>query len=373
MVDVAEGAGPVDRLHNLLLAMTGRVDDDGINSARELLGIGQPDAAAEFLTGCLLAGHIPVTSSEQYHLRRVLDETRSTQTLADRVHVVDSLPSDEHRFGEPAEDDGDLIAALESVTGRLRGVRGMWCASRTTPAGATYGAVPRRILLAEVSPEGSTTAVAYQLIEALRRVGINCSVDVFESGAELPEYHREALAAAHRVRLDAPASRPAERHRTEEAQRPAERPVTREDAQRPAERPAEEKRAAEPQRRAAPAEPERAAEPERSIPQPAQPEHAQAVAVLPAAAAAASAEVNAMRVPPAVDAKLTDRERNLLRKLHEELAQREQDRSETRRPNGSNNGEEAWTSTMPGGTGGFPPIGAAPSNNQAYAPQQQRS
>lgn len=249
MVDVAEGAGPVDRLHNLLLAMTGRVDDDGINSARELLGIGQPDAAAEFLTGCLLAGHIPVTSSEQYHLRRVLDETRSTHTLADRVHVVDSLPSDEHRFGEPAEDDGDLIAALESVTGRLQGVRGMWCASRTTPAGATYGAVPRRILLAEVSPEGSTTAVAYQLIEALRRVGINCSVDVFDSGAELPEYHREALAAAHRVRLDAPASRPAERHRTEEAQRPVERPVTREDAQRPAERPAEEKRAAEPLRR----------------------------------------------------------------------------------------------------------------------------
>ncbi|PKW13781.1 hypothetical protein [Saccharopolyspora spinosa] len=371
-MDVAEGAGPVDRLHNLLLAMTGRVDDDGINSARELLGIGQPDAAAEFLTGCLLAGHIPVTSSEQYHLRRVLDETRSMHTLADRVHVVDSLPSDDHRFGEPAEDDGDLVAALESVTGRLQGVRGLWCASRTTPAGASYGAVPRRILLAEVSPEGSTTAVAYQLIEAMRRVGINCSVDVFESGAELPEYHREALAAAHRVRLDAPASRAAERHRTEEAQRPVtrERPVAPEDAQRPAERPAEEG-AAEPQRRAASAEPERAAEPERSIPQPAQPEHEEAVAQ--AAAAAAAAEANAMRVPPAVDAKLTDRERNLLRKLHEELAQREQDRSETRRPNGANNGEEVWTSTMPGGTGGFPPIGAAPTNNQAYAPQQQRS
>lgn len=377
MVDVAEGAGPVDRLHNLLLAMTGRVDDDGINSARELLGIGQPDAAAEFLTGCLLAGRIPVTSSEQYHLRRVLDETRSTHTLADRVHVVDSLPSDEHRFGEPAEDDADLVAALESVTGRLQGVRGLWCASRTTPAGASYGAVPRRILLAEVSPEGSTTAVAYQLIEALRRAGINCSVDVFDSGAELPEYHREALAAAHRVRLDAPAAKPAERHRTEEAQRPVtrERPAPREDAQRPAERPAEEQRTAEPQRRAAPAEPERAAEPERSIPQPAQPvsqpEHEQAVAQ--AAAAAAAAEANAMRVPPAVDAKLTDRERNLLRKLHEELAQREQDRSETRRPNGASNGEEGWTSTMPGGTGGFPPIGAAPVNNQAYAPQQQRS
>ncbi|MEV0082187.1 hypothetical protein [Saccharopolyspora sp. NPDC050642] len=356
MVDVAEGAGPVDRLHNLLLAMTGRVDDDGINSARELLGIGQPGAAAEYLTGCLLAGRIPVSSSEQYHLRRVLDETRSTHVLADRVNVVDSVPVDAHRFGEPAEDDGDLVAALAPVAARLQGVRGLWCASRTTPAGVSYGAVPRRILLAEVSPEGSTTAVAYQLIEALRRAGINCSVDVFDSGAELPEYHREALAAAHRVRLDAPPAPPVERPAREE---------------RPVERPAEQQRAAEPQRRAVE---ERPAEPERSIPQPAQPvsqpEHETALAQ----AAEAQAEANAMRVPPAVDAKLTDRERNLLRKLHEELAQREQDRSGgPRRQNGANNGEEGWTSTMPGGTGGFPPIGAAPANNQAYTPQQQRS
>ncbi|MEV0704934.1 hypothetical protein AB0I53_44430 [Saccharopolyspora sp. NPDC050389] len=376
MVDVAEGAGPVDRLHNLLLAMTGRVDDDGINSARELLGIGQPDAAAEYLTGCLLAGRIPVTSSEQYHLRRVLDETRSTHTLADRVHVVDSVPIDQHRFGEPTEGDGDLVAALAPVAARLQGVRGLWCASRTTPAGVSYGAVPRRILLAEVSPEGSTTAVAYQLIEALRRADINCSVDVFDSGAELPEYHREALAAAHRVRLDAPPATPAAAAR-EDAQRPvahAERLVVQEDVQRPVEHPAEQQRAAEPQRRAVE---ERPAEPERSIPQPAQPvsqpEHEPALAQA-AEAAEAQAEANAMRVPPAVDAKLTDRERNLLRKLHEELAQREQDRSGgSRRQNGSNNGEEGWTSTMPGGTGGFPPIGAAPANNQAYTPQQQRS
>ncbi|MEV5543022.1 hypothetical protein AB0L13_40000 [Saccharopolyspora shandongensis] len=354
MVDVAEGAGPVDRLHNLLLAMTGRVDDDGINSARELLGIGQPGAAAEYLTGCLLAGRIPVNSSEQYHLRRILDETRSTHVLADRVNVVDSVPADEHRFGEPAEEDGDLLAALAPVAPRLQGVRGLWCATRTTPAGASYGAVPRRILLAEVSPEGSTTAVAYQLIEALRRAGINCSVDVFDSGAELPEYHREALAAAHRVHLDAPSAPPAERPAVRE-----ERPAAREE--RPAERPAEQpRRVVE----------ERPAEPERSIPQPvSQPEPEPALAQ----AAEAQAEASAMRVPPAVDAKLTDRERNLLRKLHEELAQREQDRSGSRRQNGASNGEEGWTSTMPGGTGGFPPIGAAPVNNQAYTPQQQRS
>ncbi|GAA0539903.1 hypothetical protein GCM10011581_42400 [Saccharopolyspora subtropica] len=353
MVDVAEGAGPVDRLQNLLLAMTGRVDDDGINSARELLGAGQPDAAAEFLTGCLVAGRIPVTSTEQYHLRRVLDETRSTHTLADRLYVVEEVPAEEHRFGESEVSDDDLVAALGPITGRLPGVRGIWCAWRTTPAGASYGAVPRRVLLAEVGSEGSAAAVGYQLIEALRRAGISCSVDVFESGAELPEYHREALAAAHRVRLEL--AETTEHPRTEQRRAAAE--------PRPAER-----RAPEPPREEArPAV--RADEPTRRVEQPEPPaEPAQE----PAAPQAAQAG-NAMRVPPAVDAKLTDRERNLLRKLHEELAQREQDRSvPPRRQNGANN-EEGWASTMPGGTGGFPPIGAASANNQAYAPQQQRS
>ncbi|MER7076503.1 hypothetical protein SAMN02982929_04160 [Saccharopolyspora kobensis] len=373
MVHVAEGAGPEDRLHNLLLAMAGRVDDDGINSARELLGAGLPAAAAEYLTGCLIAGRIQVTTTEQHHLRRVLEETRSAHALADRLTAVDAVQLGEHRFGDPGRVDADLVAALAPVAGRLPGLRGLWCAARSTPAGVSYGAVPRRVLLAEVGADGSTAAIAYQLLEALRRSGINCSVEVFDSGAELPEYHREALAAAHRVHLDAAAAeqqapeRPAVEQRPVE-QRPAveQRPVA-EQREAPAAAPAApvaEPRSEQSERRHSVA-PQREAEPQR--------EEAPAEPAL-ARSAEAVAEGQGMRVPAAVDAKLTDRERNLLRKLHEELAQREQDRSTPppRRQNGAN-GEEGWTSTMPGGTGGFPPIGAAPANNQAYAPQQQRS
>ncbi|GAA4611720.1 hypothetical protein GCM10023108_05110 [Saccharopolyspora hordei] len=366
MVHVAEGAGPEDRLHNLLLAMAGRVDDDGINAARELLGEGLPAAAAEYLTGCLIAGRIPVNSTEQYHLRRVLDETRSAQALADRLQVVDAVPVEEHRFGEPEQLDTDLVEALAPITGRLHGLRGLWCAARATPAGASYGAVPHRVLLAEVGADGSTSAIAYQLIEALRRAGLHCSVEVFDSGAELPEYHRDALAAAHRVHLD---------QAEQERERPEEEPRAAAE-QRPAPSPAAEQR--EPQTAAAPPAP--AAEPrveEEERRHGAEPQREEAPAAEPALAPRAEAtttEGAGMRVPAAVDAKLTDRERNLLRKLHEELAQREQDRSgPPRRQNGAKGGEESWTSTMPGGTGGFPPIGATPATNQAYAPQQQRS
>ncbi|GAA2817821.1 hypothetical protein [Saccharopolyspora taberi] len=378
-MDVAEGAGPVDRLHNLLLAMTGRVDDDAINSARELLGGGQLDAAAEFLTGCLVAGRIPVTSTEQYQLRRVLDEARSQQRLADRLLVLDNLPDENHRFTDQGESDDDVVTALSPVTSRLPGVRAVWCAWRTTPAGVTYGAVPQRVLLAEVGSEGSVAAAGYQLVEALRRAGVDASVEVFGSGADLPEYHRNALAAAHRVHLDMPpvtaGANGMTRARAPRASSGGEaaggrdipgEPTAPERERRPV---AEVEREAEPAPAPPPA-PAPAAQPAPPAPvaQPApvaeEPEQPPQPETKP--------EAN-MKVPAAVDAKLTDRERNLLRKLHEELAQREQDRTGPQQaPAGRSGQQEQWTSTMPGGTGGFPPIGASPAPVSNQGNSQQR-
>jgi hypothetical protein len=353
VVDVAEGVGPGDRLHNLLLAMTGRVDDDAVNSTREMLGIGHLDAAAEFLAGCLVAGRIPVTSTEQYHLRRVLDEVRSYHGLADRLHVVDSVPGEGHRFGEVDESDRDLVDALAPVAGRLEGTRALWCAWRVTPAGVTYGAVPRRILLAEVGADGSVSAVGYQLLEALRRAGLACSVDVFSSGMDLPGYHRDALAAAHRLHLDLPAvstgRNGATRARAPRVSSGGE-PAGGHDL---------------------PNEPPVPPEPER--PTPAEPAViAQQADTPPAGIALVSRQEapagqqpdgnadgsNNMRVPAAVDAKLTNRERNLLRKLHEELAQREQDRGERDGSSRRSGQSDPPATTMPA-TGGFPPISAA--------------
>ncbi|WP_258345142.1 hypothetical protein [Saccharopolyspora gregorii] len=430
MVDVAEGAGPVERLHNLLLALTGRVDDDAVNSVREMLGIGQLDAAAEFLIGCLLAGRIPVTSTEQYHLRRSLDEAGSPHAPADRLHVVEAVQDEGHRFSEnPDQDrtDHDLVDALAPIAGRLHGVRALWCTWRTTPAGVTYGAVPRRVLLAEVGADGSVTAAGYQLLEALRRAGVGCSVDVFTSGMDLPPYHRNALATARRVHLDLAAQVAIPNGAANHARAP--RATAGSKAGGGADLPGEP--AAGPGRRAEAPVPETAshdsarhdqARPEPVRPEPPRPEpvreqvrpesareekpparqqpRPEPVAEQPRpnreeAPVAAEQTLRQRpvnpedlqqdparqqeqpqqqgggkntRVPAAVDAKLTDRERNLLRKLHEELAQREQDRGgpassgeQQAQPvgnkSGAAQGQDSWNSTMPGSaTGGFPPI-----------------
>lgn len=430
MVDVAEGAGPVERLHNLLLALTGRVDDDAVNSVREMLGIGQLDAAAEFLIGCLLAGRIPVTSTEQYHLRRSLDEAGSPHAPADRLHVVEAVQDEGHRFNEnPEQDrtDHELVDALAPIAGRLHGVRALWCTWRTTPAGVTYGAVPRRVLLAEVGADGSVTAAGYQLLEALRRAGVGCSVDVFTSGMDLPPYHRNALATARRVHLDLAAQVAIPNGAANHARAPratagskagggadlpgepapgpgrrAEAPVpetashdsARHDQARPEPVRPEPPRP-EPVREQVRPEPAREEKPParqqpRSEPVAEQPRANREEAPVAAEQTLRQRPVNPedlqqdparqqeqpqqqgggknTRVPAAVDAKLTDRERNLLRKLHEELAQREQDRGgpapsgeQQAQPVGNKSGgaqgQDAWNSTMPGSaTGGFPPI-----------------
>lgn len=423
LVDTADSLGPAERLADLLLPMAGRVDDDAVNTTREMLGTGHVATAAEFLVGCLLAGRIPVTAVEREQLAAVLDELRCPREFAERLDVVDGIPDYEHRFSEQPSSGEELLDALDPVAGRLTAVRGLWCAWRTTPAGVTYGAVPQRILLAEVGSDGSTVAAGYQLVEALRRAGISCAVDVFAAGTDLPAYHRDALGSARRVHLDLPAgaanghaspnhgrsprtsssSEPAGvSELSDEPLTPPPDPVPEPEVLGPSETSAidddpvaqrsfdEEEAALEEDAEFATAEagistarPEAAAddfEASESGSAWAAPETAssrseeieqldgqtfeQAVKEFAGTSpseqdpeeAEAEQEDSAqdepnMKVPAAVDAKLTDRERNLLRKLHEELAQREHDRDGNQRV-----ANQSW-SEMPG-TGGFPQIGA---------------
>lgn len=335
-MDVAEGAGLTDRLHNLLLAMTGRIDDDALNTARELIAVGQPVGAAELLAGCLLAGKIPVSANEQYALRRMLAETGSNTDFADRFVVTGAVPADEHRFSDQDSPEDGVAEALSPVVHRLAGVRSLRCAWRVTPAGVTYGAVPRRVLLVEVGSDGSVSAVSRQLLEALRRAGVSCSVEAYRSGAELPEHHHKALASAREVRLDLAASVPdlppaAANRESSLAQARVEPPgpvVEHIAPEGPVADPVPVQQVHSPEATAEPQpaewfpSPEPVAEPVAEQPEPvSEEEHAPP---------AAGQRTSSPRMPAAVDAKLTDRERNLLRRLHDELAQREHDRGGSR-------------------------------------------
>lgn len=206
MVDVHDGL-PKDgfavplRLHNVLLALAGRLDDSALSEARELVARSHLDDAAELATGALIAGRIMVRPAEQRELALVLEMSRSDASLADQLTVGDSVPGYTHRFSRDNEPERGIVEALDrtlQVLPDLRSVHAVW---RNTPAGSVPGPLPQRVVLIEIGPEAHPPAVAFRVDDALRRAGIRAVVEVTGPGAERTEYHEAGLAAATPVWL----------------------------------------------------------------------------------------------------------------------------------------------------------------------------
>jgi hypothetical protein len=206
MVDGNEGllkdgfAVPL-RLHNVLLALAGRLDDSALSEARELVARSHLDDAAERAVGALIAGRIMVRPAEQRELALVLELSRSDATLADHLTVGDAIPGYTHRFSRDNDPERGIAEALDrtlQVLPDLRSVHAVW---RNTPAGSVPGPLPQRVVLIEIGPEAHPPAVAFRVDDALRRAGIRSVVEVTGPGAERTEYHEAGLAAATPVWL----------------------------------------------------------------------------------------------------------------------------------------------------------------------------
>jgi hypothetical protein len=204
MVEVNEGP-PIDgfsvplRLHNLLLALAGRIDDSALTEARELIARAHIDEAVELTTGTLIAGRIPVRSAEQRELALVLEMSRSDATLANELIVDEDEPIHRHRFtGENEPEDG-IAVALDRTLHVLPDVRSVHAVWRNTPAGSVPGALPQRVVLIEIGPDGNPPAVAFRVDTALRRAGIRSVVEVSGPGVSQSDYHRDAAAASSPV------------------------------------------------------------------------------------------------------------------------------------------------------------------------------
>jgi len=200
MVEVHDG--PMDgfsvplRLHNLLLALAGRIDDSALTEARELIARAHIDEAVELTTGTLIAGRIPVSESEQRELALVLEMSRSDATLANDLLVEDHEPMHTHRFTGDNQPEFGLAEALDRTLQVLPDVRSVHAVWRNTPAGSVPGALPQRVVLVELGPEGNPPAVAFRVDTALRRAGIRSVVEVSGPGIPQSGYHQAAGAVA---------------------------------------------------------------------------------------------------------------------------------------------------------------------------------
>ncbi|QYN23647.1 hypothetical protein [Amycolatopsis sp. DSM 110486] len=201
MVEVHEGP-PMDgfsvplRLHNLLLALAGRIDDSALTEARELIARAHIDEAVELTTGTLIAGRITVSSAEQRELALVLEMSRSDATLANDLLVDEAEQVHSHRFTGDNQPEFGLAEALDRTLQVLPDVRSVHAVWRNTPAGSVPGALPQRVVLVELGPEGNPPAVAFRVDTALRRAGIRSVVEVSGPGVARSAYHQSAASVA---------------------------------------------------------------------------------------------------------------------------------------------------------------------------------
>jgi hypothetical protein len=343
-----DGVGLPVRLHDLLLSMAGRVDDDALSQAREFLAVGELDRAVEMLVGTLLAGSIPVLPDERAAITWALHEVRSDASLTDRLPVVEMLPFLRHRFTAESDPTGDLSGVLSRAVSVLPDVRSVRCVWRSSPAGATPGPLPQRVVLVDIGPQGFAPATAYRVDTVLRKAGVRAAVEVLTVGTQLGDYHASAVTASRPVALSGtPVSPPppptpasvahepsgAWFDQSEDVSAPAPvaeptpapEPVVEETGSRRNRTPSLEGSQPFPPKPVkrismAPAEPEI-----ETLPEPVPINRAEVTTELKgdelAALQAALAETPE---PSSVDANLSERERALLQQLHEELAQREQ-------------------------------------------------
>jgi hypothetical protein len=196
------------RIHDLLLSLAGRLDDDALADARQMLASAELDRSLEYIAGCLVAGRVALSKTQHDDLEGLFADTYLDPALIDRLVVMDPVPMGRHQFAIGAVDgrepDRGVADAIRSVLNVLPDVRSVWCVWRLTPAGPVSGPVPHRVVLVGVGPGGFAPATAYRVEYALRHAGIRASVEVLVDGHEASPYHQEAMRCAQQVPFDEP-------------------------------------------------------------------------------------------------------------------------------------------------------------------------
>jgi hypothetical protein len=184
------------RVHNILLRLSGRVDDSALTEARELSARLQPADAVELVIGVLIAGNITVTTAERTELAAILRSARSGSSLVGHLLVDDLRRHQAHRFcgdNQPEQGVAQILRETVEVLPGLRSVRAVW---RLTPTGAVPGPLPQRVILVETNHKGNPTAISFRIGNVLRRAGIVAVVEVTGPTAEPSEYQEVARATA---------------------------------------------------------------------------------------------------------------------------------------------------------------------------------
>jgi hypothetical protein len=195
--------------HELLLELAGRLDDDLLAWARELVAVGEEGQAVELASAALAAERVVLPPALR---AAVVAASRAAHTDLDvETELAPAVPEDVtgHRFDASAGSGDRVAAVLAGLPARRLAGCTLHLTWRRTPAGAAPGPVPRAVVLVETGPDRSPDVLAYLLTTELDRAGVPASVEVFTTGNVLPAYHAAALRSARRIEVGASVIAPA--------------------------------------------------------------------------------------------------------------------------------------------------------------------
>ncbi|HWN31286.1 MAG TPA: hypothetical protein VNP03_01020 [Pseudonocardia sp.] len=194
--------------HSLLLSLAGLLDDELLGWCRELVAVGEGDYALELATAAVQADRVRLSTTVHDQLYAAASRLKLLGR-GESLPAPDSTPRLRHRFlADPASGGFPVVTgerspehALGAVPSRLLRDCELWLSWRCTPAGSAPGPLPHPVVLIEADDSDGADVLAYQVGEVLLRAGVFASVEVFAADIELGDYHRAALAEAHRVEM----------------------------------------------------------------------------------------------------------------------------------------------------------------------------
>ncbi|GEL18425.1 hypothetical protein [Pseudonocardia asaccharolytica] len=203
---MARTGTPALTMHELLLALAGRVDDDLLAQSRELVAIGEDTQALELLAATLVADRTALPSQVRETVVALGQSLRIGLDAERELVPARREGGTTHRFD--ADAGGPAAAArigtvLAGAAHRPPGCR-TWLTWRITPAGSAPGPLPYPVILVEIAAEAAfeehlADVMAYRFAATLDRAGTAASVEVFVAGTALPSYHAAALKSARPV------------------------------------------------------------------------------------------------------------------------------------------------------------------------------
>ncbi|HEX6754567.1 MAG TPA: hypothetical protein VF109_01330 [Mycobacteriales bacterium] len=185
--------GPLD-LYWLLYRLAGRVPDDGLAIMRTCIADGEFEEAVDLLATALNTGRLPLTEEEGLLARAALERVGEDPGLVDLSRQLEELPDPPYTFtGVPGEPDEVDLAVVEAAA-PVGGVRGLWRVQRTSSRATV------KIRLVEASDGADLLEMAAEMQHVIAEAGeVPPRIEVITPDAELPPYHREAMAAAELV------------------------------------------------------------------------------------------------------------------------------------------------------------------------------